>query len=93
MQIHWVGFATPNTITPDAYREFCWGADLPETPTGYRLLFGCDADWQPITAVLSDVEHVRLLKLLAGVEVPADKVVVTIPDWPNLRSTASSVWS
>jgi hypothetical protein len=93
MQIHWAGFATLGTMSPDAYWEFCWGANLPETPAGYGLLFGYDAAWQPVTAVLSDVEYVRLLMLTDGVEVPADKVIVTIPDWPILRSTAPSVWS
>ncbi|MFE3144289.1 hypothetical protein [Streptomyces scopuliridis] len=92
MTIRFVRFATPRTMTADAYREFCWGVSLPETPTGYGLLCGHDDAGQLGTAVLDDVEYARLLTHSGGVEVPTEKVVAVLDDWPNLHAEATSVW-
>lgn len=93
LTIQFVRFATPRSMTRDAYQEFCWGAHLPETPDGYGLFMGYDDDYQPAAAVTGDVEYARLLKASGGgIEIPADKVISVIPDWPNLRPDAASVW-
>ncbi|MGW2837338.1 hypothetical protein ACWCWD_06455 [Streptomyces sp. NPDC001493] len=93
MHVDFIHLATPATMTRDAYRELCWGADLPERPAGYGLLLGHTDDGELHTAVLDDTEYVRLLTQAGGgVDVPAEKVVATIADWPCLRSDADSVW-
>lgn len=92
--VHYVSVASPRTITPDAYRELCWGAGLEPRPEGYGLLLGIDDEYQPCTWVVGDVEYVRLLagSELSGVEIPAEKVTRTFPGWPVLRPDAESVW-
>ncbi|MGW6741696.1 hypothetical protein ACWGDX_13375 [Streptomyces sp. NPDC055025] len=93
MQIDFVRLATPNTMTRDAYREFCWGLSLPETDTGYGLLCGHHGDGRLGSVILDDVEYVRLLAQSGGgIEVPAEKAVAVLDDWPNLRADADSVW-
>ncbi|MFD5031687.1 hypothetical protein ACFWM0_14915 [Streptomyces sp. NPDC058405] len=93
MQIDFVRLATPDTMTRDAYRELCWGLNLPETSAGYGLLCGHHTDGRLGTAVLDDVEYARLLAQSGGgVVVPAEKAVARIDDWPDLRPSAASVW-
>lgn len=92
VDIDWVRLATPRTMTADAYREFCWGATLPERPDGYGVLLGCRDDGEVCAAVVDDVEYARLLMGARGVVVPAEKVVRWLDDWPNLRPEAVSVW-
>lgn len=95
--IRWAGYLSgsfaPRCQVLAEYREFCWGAHLPETRDGYGLLLGHDADGQVVTAMIEDVEYVRLLMSSTDVEVPAEKVLTTIPGWPNLTPSAVSVWS
>ncbi|MDQ1031277.1 hypothetical protein QF035_008859 [Streptomyces umbrinus] len=44
-------------LDADAYREFCWGAGLERTDTGYGLLQTFDDDtWEEVIAVVEDVE-------------------------------------
>lgn len=92
MVIDFIRLATPRTMTADAYREFCWGAGLPEVPDGYAVLCGHEDDGSVAAVVLDDVEYARLLGQSGGVEVPADKVVAVLNNWPDLRQDATSVW-
>ncbi|MEV8398867.1 hypothetical protein [Streptomyces niveus] len=93
MRIDFVHLATPNTMTADAYREFCWGASLSEAPAGYGVLIGHRDDGSTCTAVLEDVEYARLLvQSTGGINVPRDKVTTVLDGWPNMRSDADSVW-
>ncbi|MFK0142668.1 hypothetical protein [Streptomyces murinus] len=81
-------------MTTDAYREFCWGAQLPEVVGGYGLLLGHDAvSGELFTAVLEDVEYVRLLIQSPGATVPREKITKVLSDWPALDPAAESVWS
>ncbi|MFH8663233.1 hypothetical protein [Streptomyces afghaniensis] len=41
---------------------------------------------------LPGVGHMRLLMQSSGVTVPADKVVRALPDGPDLRRGADTVW-
>ncbi|MGW3652452.1 hypothetical protein [Streptomyces sp. NPDC000878] len=51
-----VALVTPATLDTDAYREFCWGADLERTDTGYGLLLAFDNhNGDEFTAVVDDV--------------------------------------
>lgn len=85
--------ATPTTMDVDAYREFCWGAGLDLTDSGYGLLLAVDDRGGDVfTAVIDDVEYVRLLMESSGVEVPSDKITRMLPDWPDLRPEAATVW-
>lgn len=88
-----VALVTPAALDADAYREFCWGAGLERTDTGYGLLLALDDDtWEKVTAVVDDVEYVRLLTEISGVTVPADKITRFLRDWPDLRPEAATVW-
>ncbi|MFJ6669054.1 hypothetical protein [Streptomyces sp. NPDC091383] len=81
-------------MTTDAYREFCWGAQLPEVAGGYGLLLGYDAvSGELFTAVIEDIEYVRLLIQSPGATVPQEKITKVLTDWPNLDPAAESVWS
>ncbi|WP_405748185.1 hypothetical protein OG422_31415 (plasmid) [Streptomyces sp. NBC_01525] len=81
-------------MTPDAYREFCWGAQLPEVAGGYGLLFGYDpVGGLLFTAVVADVDYARLLGQSQGVTVPGEKITKLLSDWPALDPSAESVWS
>ncbi|MEU5403593.1 hypothetical protein ABZ348_30380 [Streptomyces sp. NPDC005963] len=93
MRISWVRLVTTDTMTSDAYREFCWGVHLPEVPTGYGLILGYTDDGQVVTAVLADVDYARLLAQARDVLVPEEKITMLLFDWPDLNPTAASVWS
>lgn len=76
-------------MVPDAVpRALCAVAGLQPTAAGYGFLLALNADAEPYTAVLWDVEYVRLLLSAweAGkardVTVPAEKVVGHIREWP-----------
>lgn len=91
--IYRVALVTPATLDTDAYREFCWGAGLDHTDTGYGLLLAFDDHaGDEFTAVVDDVEYVRLLTETSGVTVPAGKVTHVLRDWPDLRPEAATVW-
>ncbi|MBL1120746.1 hypothetical protein JK364_52090 [Streptomyces sp. 110] len=90
--IHRVALATPATMDADAYREFCWGAGLERTDTGYGLLLVFDDIGDEFTAVVNDVEYARLLTQISGIAVPADKVTHILRKWPDLRPEAATVW-
>ncbi|MFD5932487.1 hypothetical protein [Streptomyces sp. NPDC060333] len=91
--VYRVVLATPSTMDTDAYRELCWGAGLDLTNTGYGLLLAVDhRSGDVVTAVVDDVEYVRLLMNASGIEVPADKITRTLPDWPDLHPEAATVW-
>ncbi|NNN31877.1 hypothetical protein HLK59_16180 [Streptomyces sp. S3(2020)] len=93
IKIRGVALVTPATLDADAYREFCWGAGLERTDTGYGLLQAFDDDtWEEVIAVVEDVEYVRLLRQSSGVVVPADKVTRFLADWPDLRPESDTVW-
>jgi len=92
-----VHLATPRTLTADAYREFCWGAGLPETPDGYGVILAADFDGDVYTHVLDDTAYTRMLiearvEGVAGVTIPAGKVIKLLPGWPDLDPGAASVW-
>ncbi|MFF3432209.1 hypothetical protein [Streptomyces sp. NPDC002602] len=88
-----VALATPATMTADAYRELCWGAGLDLTATGYGLLLAYDdGSGDVVTAVVDDIEYARLLAESTGVTVPAHKIIRSLPDWPDLRPEAVTVW-
>ncbi|MEU0451783.1 hypothetical protein ABZ322_01795 [Streptomyces sp. NPDC006129] len=83
---------TPDTMDADAYREFCWGAGLERTDTGYGLLQAVDDhSGDAVTEVIDDVDYMQLLTQSSGVAVPADKIVQALPDWPDLRPGAAAV--
>lgn len=73
---------------PAAYLALCAVAGLQPTAEGYGFLLALDGDGKPYTAVLWDVEYVRLLLAAweAGeardVTVPAEKVIGHIQEWP-----------
>ncbi|MGW2051936.1 hypothetical protein ACWCPF_43480 [Streptomyces sp. NPDC001858] len=91
--IHRVALVTPTTMEADAYREFCWGVGLERTDTGYGLLLAFDAsNGDEFTAVVDDVEYVRLLMVTSGVAVPTAKVTHVLHAWPDLRPEAATVW-
>ncbi|MFY4721431.1 hypothetical protein [Streptomyces sp. LaBMicrA B280] len=93
-EIDWRRLAFTARMTPDAYREFCWGSQLPMVASGYGLLLGYGAaDGRLVTAVLEDVEYARLLVQSPGVTVPREKITKVLSDWPNLDPEAESVWS
>lgn len=92
-----VAIATPATMTPDAYREFCWGPGLDETPTGYGLIRGYDLDGTMQTVIVNDVQYALLIRDAArtpgeSIVLAAEKVHKVIAEWPCLRSDAPSVW-
>ncbi|MCY0947284.1 hypothetical protein [Streptomyces antarcticus] len=87
--IHGVMLATETDFHgPAAYLALCAVAGLQPTAAGYGFLLALDADGEPYTAVLWDVEYVRLLLSAweAGeardIPVPAEKVVGHIREWP-----------
>ncbi|MEU3407528.1 hypothetical protein ABZ766_26775 [Streptomyces sp. NPDC006670] len=87
------GLATPTTMDADAYREFCWGAGLDLAASGYGLLLAVDdCSGDVFTAVIDDVEYVRLLIESSEVDVPSDKITRMLPEWPDLRLEAATVW-
>jgi hypothetical protein len=90
--IDMVRLAAPRILTADAYREFCWGTGLPELPDGYGVLLGHRDGGEVCAAVVDDVEYARLLMRVGGMAVPAEKVVVWLDTWPDLRPEAASVW-
>ncbi|MEU5661958.1 hypothetical protein [Streptomyces longwoodensis] len=73
---------------PAAYLALCAVAGLQPTAEGYGFLLALDGDGEPYTAVLWDVEYVRLLLSAwesgeeRDVVVPAEKVVGYIREWP-----------
>ncbi|MEV1042962.1 hypothetical protein AB0J01_41340 [Streptomyces sp. NPDC050204] len=73
---------------PAAYLALCAVAGLEPTEAGYGLLLVTDHEGHPCTAVTQDVDYVRLLLAaqeagaVDGVEVPCDKVVGFIREWP-----------
>lgn len=92
-----VAIATPATMTPDAYREFCWGPGLDETPTGYGLIRGVDLDDTVKTIIVNDPQYALLIRDAAqasdeSIVLAAEKVHTVITEWPCLRSDAPSVW-
>ncbi|MFC8125457.1 hypothetical protein [Streptomyces sp. NPDC057302] len=88
-----VALVTPATLDADAYQEFCWGADLERADTGYGLLLAFDNhNGDEFTALVDDVEYVRLLTETSGIVVPADKVTHVLRNWPDLRPEAPTVW-
>ncbi|QNT98439.1 hypothetical protein HEP81_08213 (plasmid) [Streptomyces griseofuscus] len=92
--IEWRRAAITTSMTTDAYRELCWGAHLPEVAGGYGLLLGYDVvSGELVTAVIEDVEYVRLLIQSPGATVPREKITKTLTDWPTLDPDAESVWS
>ncbi|MFE7119421.1 hypothetical protein ACFU99_28805 [Streptomyces sp. NPDC057654] len=93
ISIYRAALATPATMPPGAYRELCWGAGLDHTATGYGLLLGADtADGALLTAVIEDIDYVRLLIQAGGAEVPEDKVSCYLDGWPDLSTEAPTVW-
>lgn len=94
VRIDWQRVATTGGMSPDAYREFCWGAQPPQVASGYGLLRGNSiTGGQLITAVLADVEYTRLLAQSQNVIVPSEKITKILTDWPNLDPLAESIWS
>jgi hypothetical protein len=47
--------------------------------------------WEEFTAIVDDVEYVRLLTF-SEAAVPADKVIHVLRDWPDLRPESDTVW-
>ncbi|MGP3991614.1 hypothetical protein [Streptomyces sp. 3N207] len=92
--VYQVALATPATMDADAYREFCWGADLDRTDTGYGLLLAVNYHkGDSVTAVLDDPAYARLLAEASGsITVPAHKVIRTLREWADLRPAAATVW-
>ncbi|MFJ3673800.1 hypothetical protein ACIPSE_45895 [Streptomyces sp. NPDC090106] len=90
--VHRIALATPATLDADAYREFCWGAGLEHTATGYGLLCAFDDIGDAFTAVIDDVEYARLLMEAPGAVVPADKIICIFREWPDLRPESATVW-